>query len=696
MRASRIARRGACAAALALPAFAASTSAQDTASERARDSTRATVLAPVTVTATRERAIAPPVTTADVPPELLRRTPATDPYDLVRRAAGIEVHEQGQGPGFASDAVLRGFTSDHSSDVLLVVDGMPINLPVHGHVEGYADWSILSPAAVSSLRVIHGPASPLYGDFSLGGVVEIVTAPDASDASGALSGSNYGDAGGWIRTGRRLEHGGFLLALDGRRAHGWRDNSSYWLGNGLVRGWHRVGKGRIEGGFAAYGSTWDSPGFVPVARYNSGDLESATDPTDGGDARRFMLQGRYGLPLTESTTIDLSAWGQLVRSAVYLNIPENGVVRQTEERDRRGALGGQLQVAHHTVPGELSGGLTWRADGATYDLFETAARAREAEEQADDGRYLAGGAFVRWRGLLGTRLVYDVGGRLDAIRYGGLDRLAGSPWAHATDAVASPKIGARYLLGDRVALLGSFSRGFRGAVGVIGDPARPLVKGWAKELGAAYDDGGIHLQAALFQTDVSDERILDPVTREVSAAGRSRRRGASLEVRVKLGEAVHILGEATFNDATVTGVDGTGQLRIPPSSLALGPVLPDGSRLKPSFHDVPLSPGDKVPGVARYFGRLGVESALTDRLAARVLWRVNGPYTPIGEPGVRTQEYGVVDAGFSFAVHPAGPTVDVDLLNVLDARYPELRASGFVNPGAPRTLRMSVRFAGQS
>ena len=89
--------------------------------------------------------------TAQVSAEQIQRSPATDPFDLVRRASGIEVHQQGQGPGFASDAVIRGFTSDHSSDVLLVLDGVPINLPIHGHVEGYADWSVLSPAAVTGI-----------------------------------------------------------------------------------------------------------------------------------------------------------------------------------------------------------------------------------------------------------------------------------------------------------------------------------------------------------------------------------------------------------------------------------------------------------------------------------------------------------------------------------------------------------------
>src|SRR4051794_39408720 len=212
---------------------------------RPHDKSGATQLQTITVTAERPRAAAPPVTTIEIPAAEIRRTFSSDAYDLLRRTSGIEVHEQGQGPGFASDAVIRGFSSDHSSDVLLLMDGVPINLPVHGHVEGYSDWSILSPAAMSSVRVITGPASPLYGDFSLAGVVEVFTAADATRPAGNLSGSSYGDTGGWLRSGRRAEDGGFLLAGEGRRQQGWRDNSSYWLGNGTARGWRRVGSGRL-------------------------------------------------------------------------------------------------------------------------------------------------------------------------------------------------------------------------------------------------------------------------------------------------------------------------------------------------------------------------------------------------------------------------------------------------------------------
>jgi outer membrane cobalamin receptor len=129
------------------------------------DGTRVTQLESISVTAERPRAAAPPATTIQVPPSELRRTFAADACDLLRRTGGIEIREQGQGPGFASDAVIQGFSSDHSSDVVLTIDGVPMNLPVHGHVEGYSDWGILSPAAVSSLRAITGPARQWPGQY---------------------------------------------------------------------------------------------------------------------------------------------------------------------------------------------------------------------------------------------------------------------------------------------------------------------------------------------------------------------------------------------------------------------------------------------------------------------------------------------------------------------------------------------------
>ena len=116
----------------------------------------------------------------------------------------------------------------------------------------------------------------------------------------------------------------------------------------------------------------------------------------------------------------------------------------------------------------------------------------------------------------------------------------------------------------------------------------------------------------------------------------------------------------------------------------------------PRFHDVPLTPGARVPGVARYSGRLGVEAVLAPSLESRSTLRFSGPFTPIGEPSVRTQAYAVLDLGGSVRLTRSGTSLDLDLLNLLSTRYPELRASGYLNPGSPRSLRLALRFGGDS
>ncbi|HEY7634602.1 MAG TPA: TonB-dependent receptor [Gemmatimonadales bacterium] len=679
----------ACAGVLTL-AFIAHTAGAQTDSAGRRDSARITRLETISVTAERPRAVAPPVTTIDVPAAELRRTFANDAYDLLRRTTGIEVHEQGQGPGFASDAVIRGFSSDHSSDVLLMLDGVPINLPVHGHVEGYSDWSLLSPAAVSALRVITGPASPLYGDFSLAGVVEVFSAADAEGTSGSVGGSSHGDAAGWIRSGQRSGQGGFLAALDGRRQQGWRDNSEYWLGNGTLRGWRRAGHGRIEGGLSLYGSDWNSPGFVSITDYNAERLDGAMDPTDGGSAYRAIANGRLSTLLGE-TGLEATAWLQRVHSDVFLTIPEDNTLNQSDELDRRWALGGRMQLSRPVGGGDVSVGLDGRYDLATYDLYRTQAREVLLQTKGYDARYLGGGAFARWRSLVGSRVALDLGLRADLLRYRTLDRLAGGDWRSATDAIVSPKLGARYLAGGGWSLLASLSQGFRGTPGIIADPTLDPIRGWSKELGVRYDGPTVRAQLAAFRLDVSHERIQDPVTREVLATGRSKRQGLNAEAEVRLNRVLTLSADGTINDAVVKGGgDRAEAAAFRPSLLSLGA---GGPALLRALHIEPPEPGDWVPNVARWLGRVRLQAAFSSRIAGWTTLRFSGPYTPIGEPDAETQSYAVADLGFSLALGAVGPVLDLELQNVLDAKYPEIRASGFLNPGAPRTLRAALRFA---
>jgi outer membrane receptor protein involved in Fe transport len=190
---------------------------------------------------------------------------------------------------------------------------------------------------------------------------------------------------------------------------------------------------------------------------------------------------------------------------------------------------------------------------------------------------------------------------------------------------------------------------------------------------------------------VSHERIQDPVTREVLATGRSARQGINLEAEVRLTPRLTLFADGTINDAYIKGdpsASGASPLVVP----ATWPVM-NGRVIRPSFHIEPLEPGARVPNVARWLGRVGVEAAISSQLTGRSMLRFSGPYTPIGEPGVETQSYAVLDLGASLDLGQAGTVLDVELQNVFETKYPEIRASGFINPGTPRTLRAAIRLA---
>jgi outer membrane receptor protein involved in Fe transport len=79
------------------------------------------------------------------------------------------------------------------------------------------------------------------------------------------------------------------------------------------------------------------------------------------------------------------------------------------------------------------------------------------------------------------------------------------------------------------------------------------------------------------------------------------------------------------------------------------------------------------------------------RAVSGSLWAAyTGPFTPVGEPDMRTSAFTLVHVRAIAAV--SGPwSVSFGVQNIFDKRYAEVRASGFVSPGQPRTLLMTLR-----
>jgi len=94
------------------------------------------------------------------------------PAEVLEAVPGLAV-TQHSGDGKANQYFLRGFNLDHGTDFSTSVDGVPVNMPTHGHGQGYSDLNFLIPELVEHIDYRKGVYYAEDGDFSAAGAAEI-------------------------------------------------------------------------------------------------------------------------------------------------------------------------------------------------------------------------------------------------------------------------------------------------------------------------------------------------------------------------------------------------------------------------------------------------------------------------------------------------------------------------------------------
>jgi outer membrane receptor protein involved in Fe transport len=688
-----------------------------------RDTTRAApasgrpvTLEAVTITTKRVERYAP-AASVNIGAAALRQTPAVSAPDLLRLAAGVEVHEQGQGPGFASNASVRGFSSDHSSDLALWVDGVPVNEPVNGHAEGYNDWGLIFPRGIEDIDVIKGPTSALFGNFALSGVVNVRTLDRMSGTELSASGGAFGRASATLLTGfertisdRPLDYAG-VFGLHAQREDGFRPNSR----NDVLQGHARLLRDlthstTIDGAVELYGANWDSPGYLSAEDFANGDIGVVTNPTDGGFKRRAQERVSLSRLVNRLLNWRSTVYATQGRWQLFLTVPPaggrfEGLGSQIEEEDRRAGYGLTSALTWTRPRNEVTLGVEGRFDDSDFQRYFTTARRRDSTATDVSARQVSVAFFVQTYRDVTTRLRVDLGVRADALTTRSAP--AAEAIRSATNAIVSPKVGAQVRLAGPVAVYANLSRGFRSADGIIDDPTLPLITTWAYEAGVKVDDrvargGGAcgwqcaagartrsSLAASVFRMNVSNEQTMNPATLQATSGGASRRQGVDVEGGWAPTRTLRMSAEWTFTDAKyVHFVNGGEDAGGPGGASATrhgSPVRAAVAAEGPQVLD-----GLRVFNTAKYVGVASIDLGPN-----RALWRGRlsgnwvGPYAPFDEPGVLLGGYGLAHAS---AIVPLGRLEwDVGVRNLLNRRYPELVAGGRVSPGIPRAAYVTVR-----
>ncbi len=653
---------------------------------------RAHPLGEVTITTTPAERRAPSAALhIDAP--VLSVTPARSAWELMRMTAGVEVHEQGQGPGFASNASIRGFSSDHSTDLALWIDGVPVNEPVNGHAEGYNDWSVLFPRGLQSVDVIKGPTSALFGNFALSGVINVRTLERMTGTEASVEGGSYGRATATVLTG--FDHGSDGGGVMGPRTS--RRRFPPQARNGLIQGHARLVRDlrpgtTLDGGVELYGASWDSPGYLGAEDFALGNYDVVSNGSDGGFKRR--AQERLSLRvLTSSLLWRSTVYATQGRWQLFLTVPPaggrfEGTGSQTEEEDHRVGFGLTSAATWSRAREDVTAGVEGRWDRSDYDAFFTTDRTRDSTDTQLAARQASGALFVQSTTRITTRLRLDAGLRADALNT--RSEAHDGEAASGTNAILSPKLGAIARLTSAVSLYGNVSRGFRSTDGVIEDPSLPLITAWAFETGLKLDARTTQATASLFRMNVSNEQTFNPAALRSTSGGESVRQGVDLELSWQPIAAAHLTADWTFTDAHYRHFVSSGEEERLVNGEAGGPAR---RTAVPSRQEEPapvVLDGLRVFNTAKYVGVAAIEFG-----PAAAAWRVRlsgnwmGPYAPFDEPGVLLGGYGLAHA--SALVRVGRLEWDLGVRNVFDRRYPELVAGEKVAPGAPRAAYATAR-----
>jgi TonB-dependent Receptor Plug Domain len=318
--------------------------------------------------------------------------------------------------GKANQYFLRGFNLDHGTDLAITVDGMPVNMPTHGHGQGYADINFLIPELVQSVNVRKGPYFADKGDFASAGSVAIDYVNKLPKNLAELTFGSFGYQRALAAGSTAAGEGTLLAALEAGKYNGpWDVPDNVRKLSGVLR----YSQGTATDGLSltamAYSNGWNSTDQVAQRAIDEGLINrfGSLDPTDGGTSSRLSLSGNWA----QSSEFGQSkANAYVIRSSLqlfnnftyFLEDPVNG--DQFSQIDRRTVYGFD---ASHSFDARFAGietqtriGLQTRGDDIDVGLFKTVQRQTLSTVRDDSVREGSVGLWAdttaRWTNWLRT------------------------------------------------------------------------------------------------------------------------------------------------------------------------------------------------------------------------------------------------------------------------------------------------------
>ncbi|SEN04940.1 Outer membrane receptor proteins, mostly Fe transport [bacterium A37T11] len=477
--------------------------------------------------------------------------------EVLRIIPGLFI-AQHQGGGKAEQLFLRGFDNDHGTDLLLSVDGMPINMVSHAHGQGYADSHFIIPETIESTNYEKGMYNVTKGDLAVSGFAEFHT-------TNILDKNVLKVEAGQFNTYRALTMFN-LLPLHLRNQQSWYLAGEYRYSNGyfehsqdfdrinVFTKYHgKIGENSwLSLSASTFHSTWKASGQIPESAVKAGivDFYGSLDPNEGGitgrtnvnmDVIRYFSNGDiwHNQLYYSRYTFDLSS-----NFTFFLDDPVNG--DEILQREKRNLLGYHGKYTHLNSIGHFkatsTAGWETRIDltkGSElshtvnrYTLIEPIKLGNIYETQI--------GFFYNENILFSSKLSADLGLRFDYLHYQYNNKLPDDPTLYgegiykSDNNIFSPKLKVMYQATGSTQLYWLVGRGFHSndARGVVTIKQQSLPSAIGTDVGIVMKPvSNLLINAAIWYSKLQNEYVYSGDGGSVAFSGKTRRIGIDVSGR---------------------------------------------------------------------------------------------------------------------------------------------------------------------
>ena len=487
--------------------------------------------------------------------------PKNSAQDMLRLVPGLFI-AQHAGGGKAEQIFIRGFDCDHGTDVATFVDGIPVNMPSHGHGQGYEDLHFLIPEVVEGMDIFKGPYSPLYGDFATGAAVQFNTL-DSLDQNLIQLESAYTPERKNITATRGLallkmpkiaNNVTSYFAADVVNNRGYFEDSQHFKRVSLFSKTTIAINDHSHIHFSAggFGSSWDASGQVPERAVAAGIITrfGSIDNSEGGTTQRNNFNLIYHTQL-DGSEFETQVYSSNYRFKLFSNFTFNledsingDEIEQDDNRTIRGLN------AHYTIAHNLGGmnnrftlGIAYRADEVENQLWHATKRVRLETRAHGLVHERSTGVYANEVFRFSDKFRIELGGRyeyfiFDVEDYLPTDSTRDNYSGYNYQTLLSPKFNLIYAPVERVQFFLNAGSGFHSndARSVVQqDGKHELPRAVGAEVGTLFHLGKSFVaSAAVWWMDLENELVYVGDDGTTENKGPSRRMGVDFSARLQL------------------------------------------------------------------------------------------------------------------------------------------------------------------